>query len=178
MKKDVIQRNADETRKKLLLAAKNVLADEGYIAFSENKICELVGVTRGALRYHFPAGRYDLIRELTQSFMDQVPAGDTNDIKARIIELITYMHQNPQHNPLVLLMEIWLATSADKRLEESVRPVFEQRSLVFFGVDSWETFPEHLIPYRLLFWGAILALHQHEKDNHSLKTVIDFISTH
>ncbi|WP_413715629.1 TetR/AcrR family transcriptional regulator [Serratia ureilytica] len=178
MKKETIQRNAYETRRKLLLAAETVLAEEGYIAFSENKICDRVGVTRGALRHHFPTGRYDLIKTLAESFLQQVPTGDTHNSKTRIIELIAFMHQHPRHNPLMLLMEIWLATSADKRLAEVVKPVFDQRYQVLFGVDSLEMLPEHLTPYRLMFWGAILALHHKDSDNQNLKTVIDFLNAH
>lgn len=175
MKREVIQRNADETRNKLLLAAKKLLAEEGYIACSENRICDMVGVTRGALRHHFPAGRYDLINALAQRFLQEVPAGDTRDSKQRIIELMTFMHQQPKHNPLVLLMEIWLATSADPRLAAAVKEVFDRRYQIFFGVDSPEALPEHATPYRLLFWGAILALHQQDNDTRSLKAALDFL---
>ncbi|MEE4482823.1 TetR/AcrR family transcriptional regulator [Serratia ficaria] len=178
MKIDAIRRNADETKKKLLLAARNVLAEEGYIAFSENKICDLAGVTRGALRHHFPAGRYDLIKELTWSFLQQIPASATQDGKARIMELIAFMHQQPEQNPLVLIMEIWLASFADERLAASVKEAFDQRYRIFFNVDSLDELPDDLIPYRFMFWGAILSMHHQGKDNRSLPKVLDFLEKH
>lgn len=178
MKKETVQRNAEETRKRLLLAAREVLAEGGYLTFSENKICDMAGVTRGALRHHFPSGRYGLIAEMAESLLEEIPPGSTTDIRQRIIEVLTFMHQNPVRNPAVLLMEVWLARAGDKRLAESVRHVFERSYQVFLGVDSPEQIPEHLMPYRLMFWGAVLALHQNDKEGSNLKTVIEFIQRH
>ncbi|MCK6964527.1 TetR/AcrR family transcriptional regulator [Enterobacter bugandensis] len=168
-------RNADETRSKLILATKDIIANEGYIGFSENKICELAGVTRGALRYHFPSGRYDLLNELIQLLFQQIPASDTQDCKSRILELIQFMQQNPVHNPLVLIMEIWHATFADKQLRESVEEVLSQRFRFFFNVDTLDELPEEIMPYRFMFWGAILSLQYHKNDKHGLNTIIEFM---
>jgi AcrR family transcriptional regulator len=178
MKREAIRRHSETTKNKLLFAAKNLLANEGYTAFSENKICELVGVTRGALRHHFPAGRHELISELAISFMEQVPVGDTSDIQVRIIELITFMHQKPHHNPLVLLMEIFLASYADKQLEVSVKTTLDSLDRIIFGVDSWEALPEHLTPFPILFWGTLLAQLKHGKNSCSLNAMLGFMNTH
>ncbi len=178
MKMDVVRRNADETRKKLIQAAREIIAEEGYVAFSENKICEHAGVTRGALRYHFPAGRYDLLNELIQQLFQQIPASKKYDCRSRILELILFMQQQPVQNPLVLIMEIWQATFADKQLRESVKGVFAQRFRVFFNVDSLDELPEEMMPYRFMFWGAILSLQYHKSENNGLNSVIEFIQSH
>ncbi|MGK6328872.1 TetR/AcrR family transcriptional regulator [Erwinia sp. DT-104] len=178
MKMDMIRCNADDTKKKLIGAARDILAKEGYIAISENKICEQAGVTRGALRYHFPAGRYDLLNELIPQLFQQIPASNTQDCKSRILELILFMQQQPLENPLVLIMEIWQATFADKDLRESVEKVFEQRFQVFFNVNSLEELPEEIMPYRFMFWGAILSLQYHKNNGDNLQTIIDFMRTH
>lgn len=178
MKMETIHRNADETKKKLIVAARDIIANEGYVAFSENRICERAGVTRGALRYHFPAGRYDLIKDLMAFFLQQIPVSTKSDCKSRILELIEFMHQHPVQNPLVLSMEIWQATFADKQLKESLKDVFNQQFRVFFNVDSLNELPEDVIPYRCMFWGAILSLQYHKNDNHGLNTIIEFMRTH
>lgn len=178
MKMEMIRRNADETKKKLLAAARDILAEEGYVAFSENKICELAGVTRGALRYHFPTGRYDLLNELIPLLLQQIPASTTSDCKTRILELIQFMQQQPLHNPLVLIMEIWQATFADKDLRESVGQTLDQRFQVFFNVKTLEELPEEITPYRLMFWGSILSLQYHKNDNNGLQTIIEFMKAH
>ena len=178
MKMDTIRRNADDTKKKLISAAREILAEEGYIAISENKICEQAGVTRGALRYHFPAGRYDLLNELIPQLFQQIPASNTQDCKSRILELILFMQQQPVENPLVLIMEIWQATFADKDLRESVEKVFEQRFQVFFNVNTLEEIPEEIMPYRFMFWGTILSLQYHKNNNNGLQTIIDFMKAH
>lgn len=175
MKMDMIRRNADDTKNKLIGAARNILAEEGYIAISENKICELAGVTRGALRYHFPAGRYDLLNELIPRLFQEIPESNNADCKSRILELILFMQQQPVHNPLVMIMEIWQSTFADKNLRESVGEVLAQRYQVFFNVNSLDELPEDMVPYRLMFWGAILSLQDNNNGNNDLQTLIDFM---
>lgn len=178
MKMDMIRRNADETKKRLLDAAKNIIAEEGYVAFSENKICEQACVTRGALRYHFPSGRYDLLNELIPRLLEQIPASKTSDCKLRILELIQFMQQQPVHNPLVLIMEIWQATFADENLKESVKKSLDQRFQVFFNIDSLDEMPEAIMPYRLMFWGSILSLQYHKSEKNGLQSIIEFMKSH
>lgn len=178
MKAEKINRKADETRIRLIEAARDLLADEGYVAFSEIKICELAGVTRGALRYHFPAGRYDLTKKLLEYFYREIPVYNSPDFKSRILELVLFMKNNPKKNPLILIMEIWQATFADKQLRESVKEVLDKRIKVFFNVEKLGDIPADVTPYRFMFWGAILSLQNNNSDNSDLQSVVDFLRSH
>lgn len=173
-----ISRKADVTRKRLIEAARDLLADEGYVAFSENKICEQAGVTRGALRYHFPAGRYDLTKELLLYFYKQLPAFSSPNIKDRILELVVFMQENPKKNPLSLIMEIWQATFADKQLRDTVKDVLDKSIQVYFNVENLKDIPADVIPYRFMFWGAVLSLQHNSSDNTDLQCLIDFLNSH
>ncbi|HCL5637818.1 TPA: TetR/AcrR family transcriptional regulator [Klebsiella aerogenes] len=174
MNNKIGQRKADMTRDKLILSAINILSKEGYIAFSENRICEDASVTRGALRYHFPEGRYDLIKELTEILFKKIPTSELTGV-ARIKELILFMIENPVQNPIVLIMEIWLATFADKRLADTINDILNTRYKYFFGVDKLEQLPAELVPFRFMFWGAILSLHNRNTDNYDLDEVLSFL---
>ena len=51
---------AIRTRQKLFDATEQILSREGYAAWNEEYLCKLCDCSRGALRYQFPNGRYDL----------------------------------------------------------------------------------------------------------------------
>ena len=54
----------DQTRRRLLAAARKVFGREGYGAATLDAIAEEAGLSRGALYYNFPGGKRDLFLEL------------------------------------------------------------------------------------------------------------------
>src|SRR5579871_6477962 len=70
---------AQRTRQKMFDATETILSREGYAAWSEEYVCEMCDCSRGALRYQFPNGKYDLF----PAFIESVIAQD-----ARMVETL------------------------------------------------------------------------------------------
>jgi AcrR family transcriptional regulator len=60
---------ADDTRKRVLDVAMELIAEKGYAATSTREVCERIGFTKAALYYHFKA-KEDLLGALVQPLLD------------------------------------------------------------------------------------------------------------
>ncbi|WP_230625633.1 TetR/AcrR family transcriptional regulator [Cupriavidus necator] len=65
------------TRQSLIDAAVTLLTEQGYAAFSEARVAELAGTSRGSLRHYFPDGRYDLLPAMLGWLWNAKPRGWT-----------------------------------------------------------------------------------------------------
>lgn len=160
MEKTGHEKDAVRTRKRLIDAAEELMREHGYRAISEPKVCECSQLTRGGLRHHFPRGRYDLIAALAESLFSKLPLiAEGATVKQRVVRLIKFLAEEPDGNPATLLLEIWIASRTDKRLNAVLDPIFTLHHNYLFDVlPDNEMTPDDL-PYRFLFHGAILYLY-------------------
>lgn len=65
------QERAEETRRRILEAAQETFASQGYQATSVSEICQRAGVTKGAFFYHFPT-KHALFLALLEDWLSQL----------------------------------------------------------------------------------------------------------
>ncbi|WP_299030172.1 TetR/AcrR family transcriptional regulator [uncultured Thermanaerothrix sp.] len=65
------QERAEETRRRILEAARETFASQGYQATSVAEICQRAGVTKGAFFYHFPT-KHTLFLALLEDWLAQL----------------------------------------------------------------------------------------------------------
>ncbi|BCL74911.1 hypothetical protein JHS3_06470 [Jeongeupia sp. HS-3] len=151
------------TRQKLLDATVELLFADGYARLSEPRLCEHVDLTRGALRHHFPQGKYDLLPALVDQLFERTLAGvlkhGGNTPLQRFRLLLEYLQQAPECNLLVLLMELWIGSQNDPRLATAVLPRFQHWLPHLFTLMPGERLPPELLKLRFTLHGAILHLY-------------------
>ncbi|WP_341677558.1 TetR/AcrR family transcriptional regulator [Niveibacterium sp. SC-1] len=153
----VSQTRADATRRTLLETTGEILASEGYAALSEEHLCARSGVSRGALRYHFPAGRYDLL----PAFADSVVARQAQRIEAlgelparqRLYLVLMSMRDMPPSAPTVALLELWMASRGDRKLAELMRPIMDRAMSQMLG-GSADPDDAEVLALRIVVHGA------------------------
>lgn len=124
------QSRADATRRTLLEVTGQILATEGYAALSEEHLCALSEVSRGALRYHFPAGRYDLLPAFATSVIERQaqrlePLGELPP-RQRLYLVLMSMRDMPPSASTVALLELWMASRGDRKLAELMQPIMDR----------------------------------------------------
>jgi len=126
------QRRAEKTRERILKAAEECFARDGYDATGVAEICELAGVTKGAFYHHFPSkqavflaslqgwlGRLDAGMEVLRAGAPTVPQGLLHmadltrfifsEARGRLPIFLEFMAQASHDR------EVWLATVAPYR---------------------------------------------------------------
>ncbi|MEC5384852.1 TetR/AcrR family transcriptional regulator [Uliginosibacterium sp. H3] len=125
----VTQARADATRQTLLKVTGEILASEGYAALNEDYLCAQSGVTRGALRYHFPAGRYDLLPAFASSVVERqvqrLEALGSLPPRERLYLVLMSMRDTPPSAPTVALLELWMACRGDSKLSALMTPIMD-----------------------------------------------------
>lgn len=112
------------TRQSLIDAAATLLIEQGYAAFSEARVCELAGTSRGSLRHHFPEGRYDLLPAMLESLLEREAArlaalGPLSP-SLRLHLMLHVLAHRPQRHASLAILEVWMATRGDIRLARAV----------------------------------------------------------
>ena len=149
---------AARTRQTLLDTTGLILSRDGYAALNEEYLCAQSGVSRGALRYHFPAGRYDLLPAFAADVVAQQAArlGPLGALPAR--ECVYLVLMSMQHRPpsaaTVALLELWMAARGDQKLAALLAPVMDQAMAQMMGGEV-ESDPE-LLALRFIIHGASL----------------------
>lgn len=69
-----LQQRAEETRARILEAAAECFAQQGYEAASVADICERAGVSKGAFYHHFPS-KQDLFMALLNDWLEALDGG-------------------------------------------------------------------------------------------------------
>ncbi len=154
-----VQSRAEATRLMLIETVSTLLATEGYAALNEDYLCRLGGVSRGALRYHFPRGRYDLLpafaeHVVTGQAQRLAPLGELSP-RERCYLVLMSMQSRPPSAATVALLELWMAARGDSELSELLQPVMNRAMAQMMGGDPASDDPE-VLTLRCLIHGASL----------------------
>lgn len=120
------------TRKALLEAAIELLAEAGYASVTTRAVARRAGVTPGALQHHFD-GRADLVSaaaehlriELTRELVARTPtAGRTErELAEELLDGLWELHRGPL---MVAVAELLVAARTDAELRARLAPMQEQ----------------------------------------------------
>ncbi|MBV8635220.1 MAG: TetR/AcrR family transcriptional regulator [Burkholderiaceae bacterium] len=146
-------------------ATETILSREGYAAWSEEYVCELCECSRGALRYQFPNGKYDLL----PAFLETVIAQDARMVESlgelkpveRMYLFLLSMRFRPPSPATRALLEISMAARGDAKLFELIEPVIESANARVLGISTGVTDPE-MIALRCILHGA--SMYSFQKD--------------
>lgn len=127
------------TRRRLLEATIDCLAESGWTATTMGVVAERAGVSRGATQHHFPT-REDLItaslefmfdnrieRVRTEAFDVPPGIGRTEAVVERIVDQCT-------GNMFKAALQVWTAAAADPALREMLLPLEEKFGRVSHAV--------------------------------------------
>lgn len=177
-----LQTRAQQTRQKLLDCTGQLLADAGYAAWSEEKLCEVSGVSRGALRHHFPAGRYDILPAYAASVVDgqvrAVQALGNLSSRERAYLFLLRMMDSPPSPATQALLELWMAARGDARLAVGMAPVMEAARLNVLGSADGEPAGEaaaELLALRYCLHGASLYAFSPDFDPAALRAALGWL---
>lgn len=165
-------RDSVATRRRLIDATAQLISAHGYTAVSEPRVCEIAELTRGGLRHHFPTGKYDLVAALAGELFAALPEPTSSHAKDRALQLLKFLSEAPEGNPLVLLLEIWFASRTDSKLAEAIQPAFSANLDGLFSVSSPVALPASVMPYRFMLHGAILEVYGGNCDPAKLKQAV------
>jgi len=83
-----------ETRSMIIRTALNIFIDEGYGAFTLQRVADLCGLSRGNVTYHYPA-RNDLLQALLSAVIagyvdafDEIASAENMDAEAKFLKTI------------------------------------------------------------------------------------------
>jgi AcrR family transcriptional regulator len=116
------------TRKRLLEAAIECLAELGWTGTTVLVVAERAGVSRGAAQHHFPT-REDLVmaaveyvaEERTARLREHVADLPTGPGRTQaVIDLVDHMYTGPLFRAA---LQLWVAASSDEQLRERVVPL-------------------------------------------------------
>lgn len=149
---------AARTRQTLLDTTGLILSRDGYAALNEEYLCAQSGVSRGALRYHFPAGRYDLLPAFAAEVVAQqaqrlAPLGPLK-ARERVYLVLLSMQHRPPSAATVALLELWMAARGDRKLAGLLAPSMDLALAQMMGGETDDD-PE-LLALRFLIHGASL----------------------
>lgn len=116
------------TRKRLLEAAIECLAELGWAASTVSVVAERAGVSRGAAQHHFPT-REDLVTAAVEYVCEERTARLREHLTAlpegpgrvqAVIDLIDRMYTGPLFRAA---LQLWLAATSDEQLRARVVPL-------------------------------------------------------
>ncbi|GAA5786283.1 hypothetical protein GCM10007860_15190 [Chitiniphilus shinanonensis] len=154
------------TQNRLIRATVDILVEQGYAALGEQRICMRAGVSRGALRHHYPQGRYDLLPNVVESLLDEEASRMASlgplSAKERLYLMLYGLMAMPKRQASVAILEIWMAARGDAKLARCTQAVFDDVLVRLFGhVPGQPADPEELA-LRCLLHGA--SLHRFSSD--------------
>jgi AcrR family transcriptional regulator len=156
---------AQRTRQKMFNATEHILSHEGYAAWNEEYLCKLCECSRGAFRYQFPDGRYDLF----PAFLESVVAQDAQMVESlgeltpveRMYLFLMSMRFRPPSPATRAMLEISMAARGDAKLFGLIEPVIESANARVLGITNGVTDPE-MIALRCILHGA--SMYSFQKD--------------
>lgn len=142
------QERAEETRRRILEAARQVFAGQGYQATGVAEICQRAGVTKGAFFYHFPTKQAlflalleDWLSQLNQYLNPERYLGNNvaQNLYAMADLLKDGLTQGRDYLPMFL--EFWLQAARDPAVwQATIEPYRRYRTifanLYFQGVNE------------------------------------------
>ncbi|WP_083458720.1 TetR/AcrR family transcriptional regulator [Amantichitinum ursilacus] len=173
------QSRSSQTRQALLDAARQLLIEQGYARLAETRVCDRAGVSRGALRYHFPEGLLDLLPALLDELIDIEggkidPAGLFNPRERMYLALYGLAHAQGQTDSLAVL-ELWMAARGDERLAERLNPIMDSADRRIFGFAPDAPFEPDLLAWRLMLHGASLHVFSLDYDRAKLTAALQWV---
>jgi hypothetical protein len=155
-----------------------IIGRQGYSAWSEEYLCELCECTRGALRYQFPQGRYDLLPAFIASALDHdaamMSAMSSLTTKERLYLILSSLRERPPSEMTVAMLEIWMAARGDARLQEKIQPMMSGADGRLLGLPDGERDPEVLALFNILF-GISLSSVRDDFDPAALRASLDWL---
>ncbi len=161
----IISPRALRTRQKMYAATEFILSTEGYAAWNEEYLCQRCDCTRGALRYQFPLGRYDLLPSFVETVIAQdarmvASMGDLTPVERMYLFLLSMRNRPPSPATLAIL-EISMAARGDAKLLSRIEPIMESANARVLGMAAGETDPE-MLALRCLLHGV--SMYSFNKD--------------
>jgi hypothetical protein len=149
----------------MFLATEHILCHEGYAAWNEEYLCRMCECSRGALRYQFPNGKYDLF----PAFLETVIAQDAKMVESlgeltpveRMYLFLLSMRFRPPSPATRAMLEISMAARGDAKLFSLIEPVIESANARVLGISGGVTDPE-MIALRCILHGA--SMYSFQKD--------------
>ncbi|WP_432262474.1 TetR/AcrR family transcriptional regulator [Cupriavidus sp. TMH.W2] len=167
------------TRQSLIDAAATLLIEQGYAAFSEARVCELAGSSRGSLRHHFPEGRYDLLPAMLTWLLEREaarlaalgPLGPS----LRLHLMLHILASRPQRHVSLAILEVWMATRGDTRLATAVHAPLAAVPQMLFG-EPPDTPPQpEWLALRCFLHGATLHSFASGYDGRALSEAVRWL---
>ncbi len=125
-----MQTRSEETRKRILQAAQELISHTGYDATGVAEICSAAGVSKGAFYHHFPS-KHAVFMELLQTWLDTLqsalesvrsPQDDIPQILINMARLSGHIFSEGQGR-LPIFIEFWLQASRDPEIwQASIQP--------------------------------------------------------
>lgn len=158
-----------DSKVKILLAAKKLMAYQGYQGTSVRQICEEAGVNIAMISYHF-GGKENVFNALLETFIpidrmseyESVLSDPVNGLKLIIKEVTLFGMQDPEMI-MIIHQEITMKTERLTTIRERVFPLWSTlRNLLLAGQEKG-IFHFRSLDHTLLFTiGAILFHKQSE----------------
>lgn len=169
---------AQRTRQKMFDATEQILAREGYAAWNEEYLCKLCDCTRGAFRYQFPNGRYDLF----PAFVETVIAQDMAMVESlgkltpteRMYLFLISMRFRPPSQATRAMLELSMAGRSDAALYAKIDPIMESANARILGIEAGDVTPE-MAALRCLLQGASLYSFQKNYSPEGLNAMLGWI---
>ncbi|HEX8956484.1 MAG TPA: hypothetical protein VF798_09425 [Burkholderiaceae bacterium] len=162
-------------------ATEQILSREGYASWSEEYVCELCDCSRGALRYQFPNGKYDLFPAFLEAVIAQDAAmvesmGELKPVERMYLFLLS-LRLRPPSTTTHALLEISMAARGDAKLLSLIEPVVESANARVLGIATGETDPE-MIALRCVLHGASMYGFQKDFSPERLSQSLGWILQH
>ncbi|TJZ74853.1 TetR/AcrR family transcriptional regulator [Chitiniphilus eburneus] len=147
----------------------DILVEQGYAALGEQRICMRAGVSRGALRHHYPQGRYDLLPNVVESLLDDEATRMASlgplSAKERLYLMLYGLMAMPHRQVSVAILEIWMAARGDAKLARCTKSIFDDVLTRLFGHAPGQPADAEELALRCLLHGA--TLHRFSSDYNS-----------
>jgi AcrR family transcriptional regulator len=139
-----------ETRRKLVKAAVQVLAESGYANLTISKVSQRAGLTNGAMQHHFPS-RDDLMMALMEAVYPvlEIPFRsiaserlDARERVARVVDLLWDIYRRPEY---LAIWDIALGSRGDRKLWTRLR-AFQQGVAIGMRAEFVALFADLALP--------------------------------
>lgn len=172
------QARSSLTRQALLDATRQLLIEQGYARLGEVRVCERGGVSRGALRYHFPEGLIDLLPALLEDLIEieaaKIAATGAQTPRERLYLALYGLAKSHGQSDSIAVLELWMAARGDARLAARLNPILDKADERIFGLRPDADFEPDLLAWRLMLHGAALRVFSHDYDRSRLSAALQW----
>ncbi|UXY16672.1 TetR/AcrR family transcriptional regulator [Chitiniphilus purpureus] len=170
---------SNQTRTKLIEATVALLVEHGYAALGEQRICKRAGVSRGALRHHYPQGRYDLLPTVVETLLEaeshRLAGLGMISPKDRLYMMLQGFLLHPRQGTSIAILEIWMAARGDTKLAQCTGPAFSGALTRLFGHSLHQPADAEELAVRFLLHGAALHCFSSDYDELRLQEAVRWI---